>query len=242
MNRNDIFEMEHSNNTLKLTPLKDLNNKEFEDLISSYNLDINKFYEVEGKLHPYCYINGTAYVEVYGMTKEAFEMFSIKDRINQSIKMHEECIKNKDFDRLFMIIDKPFRLEWYKKLFDQIPDNKKHKVFKRIYSSSEYGFNNLDRDFIKEIFKNSNVDKSMFENDEIITIYRGESSKSTPYTDAYSWTTELETAIWFANRFDSDGKVYCGHVKVNDILDCYENNECEVIVLPENVFDVERFK
>jgi len=242
MNINDIFTIEHSNNGLQLTPLKELNNKKFEKLISDYDLDIDKFYKVEGKLYPYCYIDGSALVEVYEMSNNGFEMFSMKDRISQIVTAHKECIKKKDFTRLFMIIDKPFRFEWYIKLFNEIPDNKKHKIFKSIYSTSEYGFNEINKEFIQEIFKNNVVDKDIFDGDEIITVYRGEASKSTPYNQAYSWTTDIEVAFWFADRFNSNGKVYIGKVKVDDILDCFQNNESEIIVFPENVFDIERFK
>lgn len=241
MNKNKIFEMEHSSNGLQLMPLKELNNKEFEKLISDYDLDINKFYKVEGKLYPYCYIDDSALIEVYEMSNKGFEMFSMKDRISQVVNAHKECIEKKEFTRLFMIIDKPFRFEWFIKLFNEIPDNQKHKIFKSIYSSSEYGFNELDKEFIKEIFKGHTIDKDLFDTD-VITIYRGEASKSTHYTKAYSWTTDLEIAYWFANRFNSEGKVYIGKVKVDNILDCFQNNESEIVVLPENVFDVKRFK
>jgi hypothetical protein len=237
MDINDIFIIEHSNNTLKLTPLKDLNNKEFEDIISSYKLDINKFYEVDGKLYPYCYMDNTVYIEIFQISKDSFEFMHVKERINQVTKEHQECIKNKNFSKLFMLIDKPFRFEWYQKLFNDIPENQRYPIFKRIYSSSEYGFNNLDKDFVKDIFKNNTIDKDLFESD-IITIYRGEAGKSTPYTKAYSWTTDLEVAKWFANRFDADGIVYQGKVKVNYILDYNDNNESEVLVLSENVFDI----
>lgn len=241
MNKNKIFEMEHSSNGLQLTPLKELNNKEFKKLISDYSLDINKFYKVEGKLYPYCYIDGSALIEVYEMSNKGFEMFSMKDRISQVVNAHKECIAKKEFTRLFMIIDKPFRFEWFIKLFNEIPDNQKHKIFKSIYSSSEYGFNELDEEFIKEIFKDHTIDKDLFDTDTI-TIYRGEASKSTSYNKAYSWTTDLEVALWFANRFNSDGKVYMGKVKVDNILDCFQNNESEIVILPKNVFEVEKFK
>lgn len=239
MDINDIFIIEHSNSTLKLTPLIDLNNKEFKKLISDYELDINKFYQVEGKLFPYCYMDNTVYIEIFQMSKDAFEFMHVKERINQITREHRECIETKNFRKLFILIDKPFRFEWYQKLFNDIPEDKRHLIFKRIYSSSEYGFNNLDKDFVKEIFKNNIIDKNLF-NDEIITIYRGEAGKSTPCTKAYSWTTDLEVAEWFSNRFDGDGIIYRGKVNINDILDYFDNNESEVLVLPENVFNVER--
>jgi hypothetical protein len=241
MDINDIFEMEHSNNTLLLTPLRDLNNKEYEHIILSYELDIDKFYKVEGKLYPYCYIDNTVYLVIFQISKESFEFMHVRERINQVTREHAECIESENYSKLFVLIDKPFRFEWYQKLFNNIPEDQRYPIFKRIYSSSEYGFNNLDKEFVEEIFKNNIIDKELF-NSDIITIYRGEASKSTPYTQAYSWTTDLEVAEWFANRFDSDGIIYQGKIKVADILDYINNNESEVLVLSENIFDIERIK
>jgi hypothetical protein len=164
----------------------------------------------------------------------------VKERINQVTREHIECIESKNYSKLFVLIDKPFRFEWYQKLFNDIPKDQRYPIFKRIYSSSEYGFNNLDKDFVKEIFKDNIINKDLFDND-IITIYRGEASKSTPYIKAYSWTTDLETAEWFANRFNSNGIVYKGKVKVTDILDYNDNNESEILVLPEKVYNIEIF-
>jgi len=217
-----------------------LKNKEFEKVISSYNLDINKFYQVEGKLHPYCYVGGTVYIEIYEISKQSFEAFQIKKRIEQTTQAHKKCFEENDYSYLFILIDKPLRFEWYKKLFDKIPDDQKYEVFIDIYSSSEYGFRNLDRTLVEEIFKDHTTDKELFDTD-VIPIYRGEDSKSTPYKKAYSWTTNLETAKWFANRFSKNGKIYKGQVNVKDILDYLEGrSESEVLVFPENVFNVER--
>ena len=153
MTKNNIYEMAHSNNMLQLIPLKVLKNKEFEKVISSYNLDINKFYQVEGKLHPYCYVGGTVYIEIYEISKQSFEAFQIKKRIEQTTQAHKKCFEENDYSYLFILIDKPLRFEWYKKLFDKIPDDQKYEVFIDIYSSSEYGFRNLDRTLVEEIFK-----------------------------------------------------------------------------------------
>ncbi|NFH01592.1 hypothetical protein FC831_15215 [Clostridium botulinum] len=236
MNDN-IFKMCHSNYE-KLIPLKDLKNKEHEELIIKNGLDINKFYKVEGKFHPYCYINNTVYVEIYSLNESDFNNLRVKEMIEKREQMHEECIEDKDYERLFIYIDKPYRMDWYVKLFNEIPNDRKYEIFRGIYSSMEYGFDNIDRQFLDKIFKYNNLDRKQF--DDITTIYRGETEESTPYNYAYSWTTDLKTAEWFANRFDSDGVVYKGYVKKEHILDYIEDRkESEILAFPENVFNVE---
>lgn len=235
----DIFEIDHSNNKANLIPLEDLNNKHFNNIIKNFDLDIDYFYKIKGKLYPYCYLNETVLVEIYEMSEEYFKNFKVKEMITQREKLHKECIKNNNYEKLFWLIDKPLRFKIYQELFNQIPDNQKYEIFKDIYMSSEYGFNELSRDFLEQVFKYNNSNKNWFK-DEIITIYRGEDTKSTPYAEAYSWTTNLKVAEKFANRFSNEGIIYEGKVKQKNILDYIEDkNENEILVYPENVFDIE---
>jgi hypothetical protein len=238
MQSNDIFEMTHSNN-IDLTPLKNLNNDDFEQLINNFDLDINNFYSVQNKLYPYCYSKDTVLVEIYEMSKNFFETFRIKKTINQRIKMHEKCIENNNYHCLFSLIDKPFRFTFFQQLFEKIPNDQKYEVFKYIYSSSEYGFEGLSKEFIQEVFKHKPEENKWFENDTI-TIYRGEGSKSRFYQDAYSWTTDIKVAKFFANRFDSIGDIYKGEIEQFNVLDYItDRNEDEILTFSENVKNVQ---
>lgn len=240
MNNSELYKICHSSD-MKLTPIKNLHNDEIEELIIENDLDIEKFYKVEGKLYPYCYINNTVFVEIYSMDKEYFEGFKIKNMIKAREQHHKECFDKKDYRRLFCIIDKPFRLEWFKKLYNDIPQKDKLEIFKGIYSSMEYGFKEISNNMLKELYKNYNFDRSKF--DDIVIIYRGEASKSNSYKNAYSWSLDLETAMWFANRFNSNGKVYKGKVKKENILDYItDRDEDEILVLSENIFDIEEIE
>lgn len=238
MNIEDFMFMEHSDYK-NLKPLKELNNKKLEQVIINFGLDINDFYKVEGKIYPYCYSNRTVLVEIYEISEKYFKDFQIKKVIEQREKAHKECIENKNYGSLFVLIDKPFRFEWFEKLYYDIPEEQRYEIFNFIYTTSEYGFNSLSKDLLRNIYKHNDKEKKLF-SDDIIFIYRGEGSKSTPYTRAYSWTINLKIAKKFANRFDNNGKIYKGKIKQNDILDVfYDRGENEVIVFPENVFDIE---
>ena len=71
---------------------------------------------------------------------------------------------------------------------------------------------------------------------------RGEGDKSTSYTEAYSWTISKEIADFFAHRFDSDGIIYKAKVRQQDILDYInDRNEQEILVFPENVYEVKEY-
>ncbi|MBY6842869.1 hypothetical protein [Clostridium botulinum] len=238
----NIFQIEHSN-VSRLIPIKIYKNdddiNEFIKTINKLDLDINDFYKVEGKLYKYCYLKGTVLVEIYDISEDYFINFRVKEQIRQRESIHQRCIKNKEYIRLFCLIDKPYRFLFYQQLFNDIPDEQKYEVFKDIYTSCEYGFNNLSREFLEEVFKYNKANKNWFDED-IITIYRGEGDLSTSCDEAYSWTIDIDVARWFAERFNSEGKVYKGYIKQDHILDYIEDrNEKEILVFPEDVFNVE---
>ena len=233
-------ELAHIADKMELVPIKLLGNVDQRELIEYMDLDINNFYKVINKQYPYCYINKTVFLGIYGINEEVFEKLKVKETILKMEKIHKELIKNNDYEQLFTWIEKPFRFEWYKKLFDKIPNNQKYEIFKDIYSSSEYGFSNLSREFLNKVFSYNTSEKEWFDKD-IITIYRGEGSKSAPYTRAYSWTTDINIAKFFATRYDKEGKIYKGKVRREDILDFLDRrSESEVLIYPENVFDITR--
>lgn len=242
MKYDDLFHMAHSNIGLNLTPIKGLKNEEYKQIIKEFGLNIDDFYKVEGKFYPYCYSKGTVFVEIYQISRDYFENFQVKEIISLREKKHKEYIENSNYGSLFCMIDKPFRFTFYEELFNKIPDEQKYEMFKFIYTSSEYGFESLSRGFLEKVFKYKTKTEKWFEED-IITVYRGEGCRSNYYKEAYSWTTDIEVAKFFATRFDNEGDLYKGKVKQSNILDYItDRKENEVLVYPEDVFEVELIK
>lgn len=237
----EVFKLTQGAYNSEFEPLKDLNNKQYEELLEEFELDIDKFYSVKGRLFPVCYKNGPIVIGIYIMNKEYFINFRVKEIINQQEIRFNELLSSGNYKSLFTFIDKPYRLEWYYKLYNKIPDEDKYDIFIDIYTGSEYGFNNYNIDFIKDVIRykrTNNENYNMLE--DVITIYRGEGSKSTPYNKAYSWTTNIEIARFFAKRFDNNGNIYKAQVNKEDIIDYLCNrNEEEIIVYPHNVYNVE---
>lgn len=236
----ELFEMEHSSIRTDYVPLKDLKNQEYEDLLNRLGLDINNFYLVNRKLYPICYMNGMVYVEIYQMSETFFIDMKMRDIILFREKHYKELLDNKMYGKLFTLIDKPYRFYWYQQLYNDIPLEARYELFIDIYRGSEYGFNSLDKEFVQEVFSvRPHKEINIFT--DVVTIYRGEGSKSTHYSEAYSWTTQLKTAKFFANRFNSDGVIYQAKVNKKDIIDYLEGRgEAEILVMPNKVYDIER--
>jgi hypothetical protein len=80
----------------------------------------------------------------------------------------------------------------------------------------------------KELLMGKDIEKYNSLPDKI-TVYRGTCLKST--TKALSWTTNIEKARWFANRFGNNGKVYEATIDKKDIFAYFTNRgESEVVL------------
>lgn len=77
-----------------------------------------------------------------------------------------------------------------------------------------------------------------YNDDDQITIYRGENSRSQNYKKTFSWTTDKRVAIEFATRFDNS-RLLSATVSKNNILYIYEDDpECEVLVKSTDLKEV----
>lgn len=73
-----------------------------------------------------------------------------------------------------------------------------------------------------------------------VTIYRGVTEYNEKNVRVLSWTTNYETAKWFAGRFDEQGKIYQAEIDKKHILACIDKRgESEIIVEPKYLKDIE---
>jgi hypothetical protein len=81
-----------------------------------------------------------------------------------------------------------------------------------------------------KIAKKILIDKSIDNiSGEKIVIYRG--SQNNELGHGFSWSTDKEKALWFANRFSRNGKLFTGEVLKKDIFAyILDRGESEIIV------------
>ena len=96
----------------------------------------------------------------------------------------------------------------------------------------------------KDIFEKTKgfITENDIEIDEdVVTIYRGVTGKSSEISTALSWTLSKEVAKFFSTRFDSDGEIYCAKINKEDILVSTNlRKEFEVIVNPEKLMNISK--
>jgi hypothetical protein len=211
------------------------------------------FYEPMNIINPFCYYEEYYYFPFPTLCLDAFQQLQLHERFHMQMKYMKKSLEEGAFDRFFLMLDKRVRMHSFRSLFHQIPDHKKFDTFLWIYQASEYCFDSIPADFIREVmryrmhsvrWKPFHLEKpEAIGDDGFVTIYRGQQKESTPIEKAYSWTLDDSVAHWFAKRFSSlhDGGsvVYRAKVKPEDIIAYIDNrNEKEVLVFFETLRDV----
>lgn len=119
-------------------------------------------------------------------------------------------------------------------------------LFLDLYRTSDFGFSSLSENDLQKVFagksqkQKQDTEKKLSSLPDVVTIYRGEGSKSTPYEKSFSWTTSYKAACFFACRIPSleNSRIITAHVSKCDIIEYFPNDEeKEVLVPPAAVKD-----
>lgn len=148
--------------------------------------------------------------------------------------------------QILYLMNKPYYFAFIKFAHSMMSNKDLGMILSHAWVSVEYSNDdaNLSPKEMIHLLKSLPIELLMTEEDlklwdtfpETLQIFRGvnkhnESSVNT----ALSWTLNLETARWFANRFDdnNEGKVYSQTVNKADVLAFFNTrNEMEVLIQP----------
>ena len=136
-------------------------------------------------------------------------------------------------------------------LYKFINKEKVFSVFKTCYQSISYGFNLIPEEVLEYIFQfkpetdivlksinNSNITNIIYNENDYITIYRGQGTKSLDIKYSKSWTLSKEIADKFSNY--GEGKTYIAQVKISNIIDYFDDSEYEVLVNFQDLINVKQ--
>jgi hypothetical protein len=156
----------------------------------------------------------------------------------------EQAIENKDWDNYIFMHERPYRIEAFQAIEENLSNKEYWSTLKSIFVDSEniyQNFNDWENLFYserdcKEYFMSEDNKLAFDELPEELIIYRG--FVNDDGENSFSWSLDIEKAIWFANRFSKGEEYYVAKATVNkkDIIG-YTNdrNEEEIVVLPEHL-------
>lgn len=201
------------------------------------------FYTPDGAIYSFfIYLDGVI-IDVPSFEPEFIEMFQIPRRIQLTLDMVKEYKEKRNFVGLFGLIDKRVRIVEFLKLYKDIPFTDVYDIFEYVYTSSESGFELFPLEVLQHITGLAYVSESfqesrdrlysMYDADELITVYRGQGNVTREKGDdeVQSWSLNKETAEMFATRFNQQGTVESKQILRHDVRFYFTSrNEDEVIL------------
>lgn len=182
-------------------------------------------------------------------SSKLLDITQAKDADIWRTRMSKEIDKSKSVKEIILMITKPYRLVALKHFAKYLSEEDYAKHLYYAWISVEAP--NLDPNFtISEfvrLFRDANKAYLMNQEErtqleglkDIVTVYRGVTQKSQVPRKSLSWTTNKETAQWFANRFDSNGKVYSATIPKERIYAYFlGRDEYEVIIDPRYLTNI----
>lgn len=120
------------------------------------------------------------------------------------------------------------------------PGEDLYVLFLDLYRTSDFGFSSLSENGLQKVFagksqkQKQDTEKKLSSLPDVVTIYRGEGSKSTPYEKSFSWTTSYKAACFFACRIPSleNSRIITAHVSKCDIIEYFPNDEEKEVLVP----------
>lgn len=163
--------------------------------------------------------------------------------------MVKQIDQAKNAYHIYMMLNKSYALSFLSLAEPHLSQKDFSKILADAWIRSENP--NMDKNFVKkslvDMFKKADQsilmdgeEKDVFDSfDDTVTIYRGVTSYNAKNIKALSWTTEYQTAEWFAHRFGEEGTVYEAQISKEHILAFFNGrNESEVIVDPKYLTDI----
>lgn len=166
--------------------------------------------------------------------------------IQLCIQRFNEIYRKGDYRSLFLLVPESYRIEFFCKTIENIPEKNRYETFLNCYSFSDFGSEFLDSKILKCLMElKTDIQKKKtkeildtISNTDILHIYRGIGSKSNIY--GYSYSLSPNIARFFAFRYsnnDAYTTIMEADIKKSDIIEFIEA-ENEIITLPDNLKNV----
>lgn len=215
-------------------------------------LPIDKIYAAHNMLAPlyYCELDSTTVpivlsLNIYGDKRLAVNGESDEKFQQRVLDMAEKISSGKaPFIRGYLFsLEDSLRVSVLSKYIElSSPGENLYALFLDFYRTSDFGFSSLSENGLQKVFAGkSQKQKKLSSLPDVVTIYRGEGSKSTPYEKSFSWTTSCKAACFFACRIPSleNSRIITAHINKSDIIEYFpDDEEKEVLVPPVAVKDV----
>jgi hypothetical protein len=181
------------------------------------------------------------FVESHAMIQQANACYKHK------LQSLHKAIHERDWKRAIFLFERPYRPDALEQYAPMIEVDRFWTLLPSVYIDCEFPYRHYET--FRRLFSRTPLSmEGLMSDDEravlnglpqYFPIYRGAGERSQDPRSALSWTTSMHVATWFASRFGSQGVVFSGIVKKDDVIAYFNRRgEDEIIVFPETIFDV----
>lgn len=184
-------------------------------------------------------------------------------RYKSNLNIYRKCLRNKDYEGVFTLLDKQKRMPWliknFRKLFNHYGEKLFYRIFREnlIYVDHHYPYRRAYKKILNcgtktHLMMNAKEKKELSKLNKVVTIYRGvcieagHKSISKSNKDkliGHSWTTHYKKAEWFAcchaPKFTQEpltNAVLSYEIKKQDIIAYFlDRNEFEIFIDPKTI-------
>lgn len=205
--------------------------------LESIGGSIENVYVTDAALNNIYYVekeNGV-YLELFPFCVEYMDMMEFEQRIPVVRKSQLRYLNKHKYSVFYSMIPECMKVYDFQQRYLTIPQDKVTKAWLTVYTNVDYGFSAWDKDVIKYVINHapSHNKKGYY------TIYRGEGTTSTCVENSFSWTTDFNTALFFAAMWEGK-RIWKANVKAENIVFFIdERDEHEVIIAPDNIENLE---
>lgn len=168
------------------------------------------------------------------------------DQAKRAVIAREAEVEAGDYLGSVLSLSDGLRMGYFKRLVEKkgTLNGKLYTIFFDVYRCSDYGFQTISTEMLDAIIASkpeeakAKTQKQVASLPDVITVYRGGNTNSTPYDQAWSWSPSINTAHFFAaRRGNGPGYIAKGIVRKQDVLEAFleDTSEPELIIRPGNV-------
>lgn len=163
-----------------------------------------------------------------------------QEKYLEAIEKEEIKVAKGDYRGSLRMFTNAMCLEHLEMVVKRVDFQNLYSEFFRIYRKETFGFSVVSPEFMQHILeKKTDKDKeqtaaALRNLPDTITIFRGGNTFSVPYDRAFSWTTDINTASFFAARQgNGPGYIVRADIGKNEVIEYFPNHsEQEIIVNP----------
>ncbi|MEQ8173994.1 MAG: hypothetical protein ABRQ26_02910 [Syntrophomonadaceae bacterium] len=195
------------------------------------------YYNHYNPLAPFCYFKDHLIVDFPRFTAETMIKYGVVDSIKLARVKLDAALAVADYKTFFALLDTRLALLMYIKHFQSVLPDQRSSIFWRLYARCDWRLNTFPAEFIKTV-KQTRLPLKAAPGG--LTVYHGSLHSLRSVHEAFSWTLDINTAIYYATRLQKKGRVFRTRIPHERVLAFMPwKKEYEIVLFPGTVKDVE---